>query len=99
MHENENSPEYHFFCGLNEKCSVGGKLALQLAKYNIENYYSVVGVTSHLNLTMAVLEAYLPRFFSGLTNVYGRYKLGNHIYAKVIISKIPLLPVELILTT
>ena len=81
---NADNPQYKFFCGFDKQCSIPKQPALQLAKFNIENYYSIVGVASKMNLTMAVLEAYLPRFFSGVTQVYGRYSLGSHIYNEVV---------------
>ncbi len=37
--------------------------ALQLAKSNVENHYSVVGLSSDIHGTLRLLEAYLPRFF------------------------------------
>ncbi len=36
---------------------------LQMAKQNVENHYSVVGLTERLEDTLILFEAYLPRFF------------------------------------
>ncbi len=38
------------------------RAALALAKHNIQQNFAVVGLLEHLNATMAVLEARLPRF-------------------------------------
>ncbi len=32
-----------------------------MAKYNVERYYSVVGVLEEMNQTISVFQAYLPR--------------------------------------
>ncbi|XP_063615488.1 heparan sulfate 2-O-sulfotransferase pipe-like [Penaeus indicus] len=54
-----------FFCGQDSYCtSVGSRRALQMAKYNAENFYSAVGVLEDLHLSYRVLEKYLPRFFA-----------------------------------
>ncbi|XP_042884070.1 heparan sulfate 2-O-sulfotransferase pipe-like [Penaeus japonicus] len=54
-----------FFCGQDSYCTtVGSRRALQMAKYNAENFYSAVGVLEDLHLSYKVLEKYLPRFFA-----------------------------------
>ena len=42
--------------------------ALQRAKANVELKYSVVGVFEQRNLSLAVMEAFLPRWFHGVFN-------------------------------
>jgi hypothetical protein len=44
--------------------------ALERAKNVVETQYSVVGVLEDLNITLAVLEKYIPRFFAGATEIY-----------------------------
>jgi len=44
---------------------VGSEWALEMAKYNLAHNYLVVGTTDELEEFVAVLEAGLPRFFSG----------------------------------
>jgi len=44
---------------------VGSQWALEMAKYNLAHNYLVVGLTDQLEEFVAVLEAGLPRFFSG----------------------------------
>lgn len=44
--------------------------ALQMAKNNVERDYAVVGSWEDINVTLTVLEAYIPRFFSGATKLY-----------------------------
>lgn len=54
-----------FFCGQDSYCTtVGSRRALQMAKYNAENFYSAVGVLEDLHLSYRVFERYLPRFFA-----------------------------------
>jgi len=43
---------------------------MERAKYAVETQYSVVGVLEDMNTTLAVLEKYIPRFFSGATEIY-----------------------------
>ena len=50
-----------YFCGSHIQCANStNPRVLQAAKYNLENRYSVVGITEHFNITLEVLEAYLP---------------------------------------
>ncbi|KAK8787105.1 hypothetical protein V5799_023120 [Amblyomma americanum] len=44
--------------------------ALDRARQNIERHFSVVGVLEDLNLTLALLEMHIPRFFRGATELY-----------------------------
>lgn len=46
------------------------RLALQLAKQNVEREYAVVGTWEHTNETLAVLEAYVPRYFADASKMY-----------------------------
>ncbi len=48
----------------------GNRWALEKAKYNLVNSYLVVGLTEELGDFVATLEATLPRFFSGATELY-----------------------------
>ena len=43
---------------------------IQTAKYNIENHYSVVGITHHMKFTFLLFEYYLPRFFNNSMTIY-----------------------------
>ena len=49
---------------------LGDPWALQQAKFNAEFEYSVIGATEHWNVTLAVLQEYLPMFFSGSLQRY-----------------------------
>lgn len=65
-----------FLCGTDPVCSqVGNRKALQLAKMHVERQYSVVGTLEEFPLTLRVLEAYLPRFFHGVTSL--EHSSGN----------------------
>ena len=46
------------------------KSLIQTAKFNIENHYSVVGITHHMKLTFLLFEYYLPRFFDNAMTIY-----------------------------
>ncbi|XP_013881378.1 heparan sulfate 2-O-sulfotransferase 1 [Austrofundulus limnaeus] len=60
-----------FFCGHYSECwNVGSQWALDQAKYNLVNEYMLVGVTEELEDFVMMLEAALPRFFRGATDLY-----------------------------
>ncbi|KAG2461523.1 HS2ST sulfotransferase, partial [Polypterus senegalus] len=50
--------------------NVGSRWALDQAKYNLVNEYLLVGVTEELEDFIMMLEAALPRFFRGATELY-----------------------------
>lgn len=50
--------------------NAGSKWALEQAKYNLVNEYLLVGVTEELEDFIMILEAALPRFFKGATELY-----------------------------
>lgn len=49
---------------------MGSQWALEQAKYNLVNEYLLVGVTEELEDFVMMLEAALPRFFKGATELY-----------------------------
>ncbi|XP_030387984.1 heparan sulfate 2-O-sulfotransferase pipe-like [Scaptodrosophila lebanonensis] len=58
-------------CGNKPVCvQFNSQTATQIAKWNVEKEYAVVGSWEDTNITLAVLEAYIPRFFSHATEVY-----------------------------
>ncbi|SPP76576.1 blast:Heparan sulfate 2-O-sulfotransferase pipe [Drosophila guanche] len=60
-----------FYCGHNREClPFDSPHAIQLAKRNVERDYAVVGSWEDTNITLAVLEAYIPRFFRGARHVF-----------------------------
>uniref|UniRef100_A0A3P9LYD9 Heparan sulfate 2-O-sulfotransferase 1 n=1 Tax=Oryzias latipes TaxID=8090 RepID=A0A3P9LYD9_ORYLA len=60
-----------FFCGHHAECwNVGSKWALEQAKYNLLNEFLLVGVTEELEDFVMILEAALPHFFRGATELY-----------------------------
>ena len=48
----------------------GNAWALDTAKHNLVNHYLLVGVTEDMGGFIAVLEATLPSFFRGATELY-----------------------------
>jgi len=50
--------------------NVGSRWALEKAKANLVNEYLLVGLTEELEDFVMILEAVLPRFFKGATELY-----------------------------
>ncbi|XP_029408848.1 heparan sulfate 2-O-sulfotransferase pipe isoform X4 [Bactrocera dorsalis] len=60
-----------FFCGQNLDClPFDSPYAIQMAKDRVEREYAVVGSWEETNVTLTVLENYIPLFFSGAKRVY-----------------------------
>ncbi|CAD7083096.1 unnamed protein product [Hermetia illucens] len=61
-----------FFCGHNraECLPFNSRDVLQKAKTIVEEEYAVVGTWEEPNITLSVLEHYVPMFFKGITEVY-----------------------------
>ncbi|KAH8373487.1 hypothetical protein KR009_011075, partial [Drosophila setifemur] len=58
-------------CGNSEICThFNSETTTQIAKMNVEREYAVVGSWEDTNVTLAVLEAYIPRFFANAREVY-----------------------------
>ncbi|KAK4294416.1 hypothetical protein Pmani_032957 [Petrolisthes manimaculis] len=73
-----------FLCGQHPQClKLGDRWALQMAKYQAEYEYAVVGLTEEWNTTLAVLEHYLPMFFRGARQRYWSQEFeDNHMVNK-----------------
>ncbi|KAM7356283.1 heparan sulfate 2-O-sulfotransferase pipe [Cochliomyia hominivorax] len=61
-----------FFCGHNaSKClPFNTRIPLEIAKRTVEKEYAVVGTWEDTNITLSVLENYVPRYFRGATKMY-----------------------------
>ena len=69
-HQHMHSQILHF-CGHLSVCKkFNNKVALEIAKSNVNKYYSVVGITENIKDTLRVMEDKLPEFFSGSYNLY-----------------------------
>ncbi|XP_030570086.1 heparan sulfate 2-O-sulfotransferase pipe-like [Drosophila novamexicana] len=69
-----------FFCGHDRNClPFDSPLAIQIAKRRVEEEYAVVGSWEETNITLTVLEHYIPRYFARATTLYPLYqdKLQN----------------------
>ncbi|XP_076304948.1 uronyl 2-sulfotransferase-like isoform X2 [Tachypleus tridentatus] len=67
-----------YFCGHEDECMIlNSEWALEKAKENVEKYYSVVGVLEQMDITIKVMEAYLPQFFRGLFKVHKKTGIVN----------------------
>uniref|UniRef100_A0A1I8NF18 Uncharacterized protein n=1 Tax=Musca domestica TaxID=7370 RepID=A0A1I8NF18_MUSDO len=65
-------------CGNHPDClNFNSPVATQIAKQNIEREYAVVGSWEDTNITLTVLEHYIPRFFRGATEMYYSDKSGK----------------------
>ena len=65
-----------YFCGSAPECrQIGNEKALKLAKYNAEMYYSVIGVTEHMRISLAIFEEYFPRYILISNYLYIFYRL------------------------
>ncbi|XP_067647746.1 heparan sulfate 2-O-sulfotransferase pipe-like isoform X2 [Eurosta solidaginis] len=66
-----------FFCGHDLSCeSFNTQEAYKLAMKNVESEYAVVGSWEDLNVTLEVLEHYIPKFFRGVTQLYFDEQVG-----------------------
>ncbi|XP_065206870.1 heparan sulfate 2-O-sulfotransferase pipe isoform X2 [Planococcus citri] len=60
-----------FFCGHSEDCTpFNSAEAVEKAKRVVDEQYAVVGVLEDMNITLTVLEHYIPRFFKGAADIY-----------------------------
>nr|NP_788536.1 pipe, isoform L [Drosophila melanogaster]Q86BJ3.1 RecName: Full=Heparan sulfate 2-O-sulfotransferase pipe [Drosophila melanogaster]AAO41232.1 pipe, isoform L [Drosophila melanogaster] len=71
-----------FFCGMNQKLCMpfNSEAAMQKAKRTVETEYAVVGTWEDTNITLSVLEAYIPRYFR---NAKVAYYLGKDRLSRV----------------
>ena len=71
-----------YYCGSAPICKKGGNFdVLQRAKYNVEAYYSLVGMAQDLKRSFELLEVLLPAFFSGVKSIFKEdYKLNQGIF-------------------
>lgn len=82
-----------FFCGQDKGCTgFNTEEAMQKAKENVEKHYSVVGILEEINMTLTVLEHYVPRFFKGAKRIYWEgmnkfSKVNKNIYKPKVDSK------------
>lgn len=64
------NPPFFLPAGVTLYRNVGSKWALEQAKYNLLNEFLLVGVTEELEDFIMILEAALPHFFRGATELY-----------------------------
>ncbi|CAG0894618.1 unnamed protein product [Darwinula stevensoni] len=69
-----------FFCAHGDQpCRrFNSKYSAQAAKEVVEKYYAVVGVQEAMDVSLAVFQHYIPRFFRNATAIYNdlKYKAG-----------------------
>uniref|UniRef100_A0A8C4RCQ1 Heparan sulfate 2-O-sulfotransferase 1 n=1 Tax=Eptatretus burgeri TaxID=7764 RepID=A0A8C4RCQ1_EPTBU len=67
-----------FFCGHSAECwNAGSHWALDQAKLNLVNEYLIVGTTEELEDFILMVEAILPRFFKGATELFRKGKRSH----------------------
>ena len=59
-----------FICGYHWQCFQCSKETLRRAANNVLQHYPVVGLVEEMNKTVAVMEAELPSFYSGVKKAY-----------------------------
>ena len=64
--ENSEILQMTYYCGSAPICkNTGNYDVLQRAKYNVEAYYTLVGMANDLKRSFELLEVLLPAFFKG----------------------------------
>ena len=65
-----------FFCGMSDKCDqFENKIALKIAKNNVEKYYAVVGILERWQESLQLFEYYVPAYFKNAQEIYnGAYQ-------------------------
>ncbi|XP_017844099.2 heparan sulfate 2-O-sulfotransferase pipe [Drosophila busckii] len=67
-----------FFCGNQQDClPFNTPQAVQLAKRNVEKEYAVVGTWEQPNITLTVMEKYVPRYFNHARYLYNLHKTAK----------------------
>ena len=74
-----------YYCGSAPICKKGGNFdVLQRAKYNVEAYYSLVGMAQDFKGSFELLEVLLPAFFSGGKSIFNQdIKFNRNKYAPI----------------
>ena len=80
IHYNNQVPKFmsqmSFFCGHHQDCDeFESESMFNRALQNFERWFVVTGVLEHLNESMAVMEAFLPRYFKGASK---NLEIVNH---------------------
>ncbi|XP_047477183.1 uronyl 2-sulfotransferase-like isoform X2 [Penaeus chinensis] len=84
-----------YFCGHHDFCRiVGHKDALQVAKQVVSQDYSVVGLVEHMEISLLLMEALVPRFMVGASQVYSSRKQKEQLMVNKNQEK-PEVPVEI----
>ena len=71
-----------FFCGSSKVCQKRNDEALEIAKQNVRNKYTIVGIMEDFPTTMKALESLIPRFFMGANVLYDKANQALHEHSK-----------------
>jgi len=76
----EDNVMIRFLCGTNSYCKTGSKKALKRAKFNMNRYYTSIGIYENLPLTLRLLKKRLPTFFTSLNKsaMLNKVKVNTH---------------------
>ena len=83
VHGDPGMPEFAsqmtFFCGNAPECDeFDGEAMLKRSVENVERYFAVVGVLEDLDASVRILEALLPRYFSGAAEILATQPTERH---------------------
>lgn len=78
-----------FFCGSSKVCQKRGDEALEIAKQNVRNKYTIVGIMEDFPNTMKAFQSLIPRFFMGANVLYDRASQALHEHSKTAHRKEP----------
>lgn len=68
-----------YFCGHHPFCTeIGNPQASAMARRTVKEAYSVVGLIEHMEVTLQLLEALVPRFMAGATGVYDHIRMQEN---------------------
>ena len=67
------------FCGHLPVCrKFNSQEAFEIAKSNVEKYFTVVGITEQMQDSVTVMEAKLPKFFKGAVDIGKNHALKKY---------------------
>ena len=86
----DHASQMSFFCGHSTECDVfNSQRLLDIAKSNVEKHFAVVGVLEDWEMSLEVLENYIPRFFAGSREAFKENEEIRHVNKNIYKPKTP----------